>query len=186
MKYMLTALLLLAGCTPREFTQDHQSEADAAVATSYAHFANQPPTPKPEPEPDPNPYFDDTAGYLETYNRSRDKRRPMLVIVGANWCPACVALHRDIPKYQQQGMFGEAENGVEIEVVFVDADTQKSQVDAIRAVTKPRRFALPYVALFWLENGQKRHEDRVGYLTRDAIRSLLQRIPKTPTPKENQ
>ncbi len=57
--------------------------------------------------------------YAEAFQQSTKSGRPLVVILGADWCPACVKLKNNImPQVAQQGGL----NGVELAYVDVDRE----------------------------------------------------------------
>ena len=57
------------------------------------------------------------ATYSEAYHASQESGRPLVVLVGADWCPHCVRLKNDIiPVVRKRGDLDH------VEFVVLDAD----------------------------------------------------------------
>ncbi len=65
-----------------------------------------------------------TDGYAEAHQAVTQTGRPMLVVVGADWCPACQALEKTvIPQVRQRGLL----RRVAFAIVNLDHDRELGQ-----------------------------------------------------------
>jgi len=57
--------------------------------------------------------------YSEAYQKSLDTGRPLVVLLGAEWCPACLVMkHTTIPQISKDGALNS------VEFVYIDVDRQ--------------------------------------------------------------
>lgn len=60
-------------------------------------------------------------GYTEAYHKTKDTGKPLVVLVGADWCPGCVLMkNRIMPQLEKKGGL----KNVEIAYVNTDQDTR--------------------------------------------------------------
>lgn len=72
--------------------------------------------------------------YAEAYHESTTKGRPLVVMLGAEWCPACVKLKNSImPQVAKQGALA----GVELAYVDVDKEPQLAK-QLVRGASIPQ------------------------------------------------
>ena len=66
------------------------------------------------------------ANYEDAYQDSMDSGKPLLVLVTADWCPACVQLkHNVLPKLQSNGALAD------VHFAVVDADAEADLADSL-------------------------------------------------------
>jgi len=60
------------------------------------------------------------ASFEQAYHRAKDTKRPLIVVIGATWCPSCVQLKDAVfPTLQERGDFDK------VELTLIDIDRQK-------------------------------------------------------------
>ena len=87
------------------------------------------------------------SSYSEAYHASMESGRPLLVLVGAEWCPACVQMKSSIiPALERRGLLAQ------VHFTYVDFDTQRGTVNKLTNTT-----FIPQLLLFKkTENGWRR------------------------------
>jgi thioredoxin-like negative regulator of GroEL len=100
--------------------------------------------------------------YAEAYHSAIQQHRPLLVLVGAKWCPPCQAMERDVPAWRRQGVL----KGVVLGLLDLDAEPALG-----RALTDGG--ALPQVILYeepWRVGPWRR---AIGYRTVEQVRTFV-------------
>ena len=121
-----------------------------------------------------------TDDYSQAYRRSVETGRPLVVLIGAKWCPACVEMKNNIlPKVAKTGGL----DGVEF--AYVDADRQPKIASQLsRAQAIPQLIRLDRTKDGWKD------QVLVGAQSPDKIRKFLRTdtaSPKRPAvAKQNQ
>ena len=104
-----------------------------------------------------------TDDYSQAYRQSVETGRPLVVLIGAKWCPACLEMKNNIlPKVQKTGGF----DGVEF--AYVDADRQpKIAAKLSRAQVIPQLIRLDKTSEGW------KSQVLVGARSPDEIRRFV-------------
>ena len=66
----------------------------------------------------------ETESYADAYRKTAETGQPLVVLVGAEWCPACVDMKRTVvPRLRQQGLL----QRVAFALVDIDRDRELGQ-----------------------------------------------------------
>lgn len=105
--------------------------------------------------------------YTLAYKKSVSEQKPLMVVVGADWCPACNVLKETTIKSMEAS--GELD-GVSVAVVDRDAEPELA-----RELMKGEQM-IPQIIMF-SKNGSGKWERRklTGYQPAQPIRSLIRR-----------
>jgi thioredoxin-like negative regulator of GroEL len=86
------------------------SSLAATLILQAAFLTSAPLTPAPS---------NSSLNYREAYAEAQDSKRPLMIVIGADWCQACVDLkNTTIPQMQKQGKL----DGVVLTFVDIDQD----------------------------------------------------------------
>jgi thioredoxin-like negative regulator of GroEL len=104
--------------------------------------------------------------YAEAYRDSVSKQKPLLVVVGAPWCPACNSLKDStiLPMAET----GELD-GVSLAMINRDEDPELAQ-----KLTGGEPL-IPQIILYTPEQGKWKRQKLMGFQSKQPIRSLLRR-----------
>lgn len=87
--------------------------------------------------------------YSKAYHAALDQSKPMVVLVGTDWCPACVTMKQSImPEAERQGVFKDAS----FTVVDADRDPQLAQ-QMMRGGSIPQVIVYTPTAEGWVREG---------------------------------
>ena len=104
--------------------------------------------------------------YAKAYTESVAKKKPLLVVVGAPWCPACQVLKESTLKPM-------AKTGELDDVSFVVVNRDENP--ALAAKLTQGEKTIPQIILYTRgENGWQRRKLR-GFQSKQPIRSLIQK-----------
>jgi thioredoxin-like negative regulator of GroEL len=104
--------------------------------------------------------------YAQAYEQSIKQQKPLMVVVGAPWCPACNVLKDSTLRPMAQT--GELD-AVSLVVVNRDEDPELAQ-----QLTKGEQ-SIPQIILFTPDNGQWQRRKLLGFQSKQPIRSLIRR-----------
>jgi thioredoxin-like negative regulator of GroEL len=106
---------------------------------------------------------------------ARAKQRPLLVLVGAGWCPGCQTMKsRVLPSLAKRGGL----RGVSYTIVDYDADTETAQ-------QLMRGGSIPQLIVFCqLPDGKWHREQITGETSEAEVQSLIDRAVKAQKPVE--
>ncbi|TWU06345.1 thioredoxin family protein [Stieleria varia] len=105
--------------------------------------------------------------YATAYKESVAQDKPLLVVVGAPWCPACNALKQTT--IQPMAQTGELDN---VSVVLLDRDTEPALVNQL---TKGEKM-LPQIIMFTKSSAGKWERQRLmGYQPKQPVRNLIRK-----------
>jgi len=105
-----------------------------------------------------------SQSYEQAYAKSAESGRPLLVMIGAPWCPACVTMKQTtIPAMQKAGDF----EGVELTII--DAGQNEELASQLMKVT-----SIPQLILFE-HNGQGgwKRSQLIGSQPTSRIKTML-------------
>lgn len=105
--------------------------------------------------------------YTLAYQQSLEQKKPLMVVVGADWCPACEALKNStIREMEQNGELSE----VSVAIVDRDAEPELAQ----RLMKGENR--IPQIIVF-SKDDQGRWQSRklTGFQSAQPVRSLIRR-----------
>ena len=104
--------------------------------------------------------------YAQAYTESLEEKKPLLVVVGAPWCPACRVLKESTLKPM-------AKTGELDDVSFVVINRDENP--ALAAKLTQGEKTIPQIILYTpAEDGWKRRKLR-GFQSKQPIRSLIQK-----------
>jgi thioredoxin-like negative regulator of GroEL len=106
--------------------------------------------------------------YAQAYAQSVAQNKPLMVVVGAPWCPACNVLKDSTLK--QMAQTGELD---EVSLVVVNRDEQP---ELARKLTKGEQM-IPQIILYTHDedNGNWQRRKLLGFQSKQPIRSLIRR-----------
>jgi len=106
--------------------------------------------------------------YTLAYKRSVQEDKPLMVVVGAEWCPACKVLKKTTIANME--MAGELDD---VSLAVVDRDTEPELAKKLMADEK----MIPQIIVFSkTEDGRWNRERLTGYQPVQPIRSLIRRV----------
>jgi len=102
--------------------------------------------------------------YSNAYHASLDSGKPLVVLVGADWCPACVTMKQQtIPTLEANGAF----EGVEFSTINLDNNRPLAK-KLMRGGTIPQLILFEKTATGW------RRQQLTGLQTQATIKGMLQ------------
>ncbi len=104
--------------------------------------------------------------YAEAYRESVRQEKPLMVVVGAPWCPACNVLKESTIKPM-------AQNG-ELDSVSVALINRDEDPELVKALTKGEKM-LPQIIVFTKDDGQWKRRKLMGYQPKKPVRSLIRK-----------
>ena len=104
--------------------------------------------------------------YAEAYQQSINQEKPLMVVIGAPWCPACNVLKETTIKPM-------AQNG-ELDSVSVAVINRDDDPDLVKALTNGEKM-LPQIIVFTKDQGQWKRRKLMGYQPKKPVRSLIKR-----------
>jgi len=105
--------------------------------------------------------------YTLAYKRSVEEQKPLMVVVGADWCPACNALKNTTMRSLEQS--GELAN---VSVAMVDRDAEP---ELARKLMKGEGMIPQIIVYSKNESGRWQSKKLTGFQSTQPIRSLLRR-----------
>jgi len=106
--------------------------------------------------------------YTLAYKRSVEEDKPLMVVVGAEWCPACNVLKKTTIANME--MTGELDD---VSLAVVDRDAEPELAKRLMADEK----MIPQIIVFSkTDDGRWSRERLTGYQPAQPIRSLLRRV----------
>ena len=108
----------------------------------------------------------DSGSYSEAFNQAKSQKQPLLVLVGATWCPACRTMEQQVlPRLNRQGRL----SGVS----FAKVDTDQ-QPELARQLM--RGSAIPQLIVFSQRpDGTWYREQLTGSTSEASVLSLIER-----------
>ncbi|TWU20196.1 Thioredoxin [Novipirellula galeiformis] len=105
--------------------------------------------------------------YASVYKQSIEENKPLMVIVSADWCPACQVLKNSTLK--QMAQTGEL-NDVCVAVINKDLEPE-----LVQQLTKGENL-LPQIIMFTKsESGQWNRRRLIGFQPKQPVRSLIRK-----------
>lgn len=102
--------------------------------------------------------------YSFAFRQSIETQQPLVVIVGAQWCPACRKLENEvIPQIKEMGLL----KRISLAIVDYDAETKIAQ-------QLTRGGPIPQVLVFWKQDNVWKSDRLVGYPSQKAVLSFVQ------------
>ena len=107
-----------------------------------------------------------TQDYATAYETSISEHKPLMVVVGAPWCPACRVLKESTIK--PMAYSGQLDD---VSLAIID---KEASPDLVEELTEGEKL-LPQILVFTNEDGQWKRRKLPGYQTREGVRSLIDR-----------
>ncbi|QDT06778.1 Thioredoxin [Rubripirellula lacrimiformis] len=104
--------------------------------------------------------------YADAYQASVEQQKPLMVVVGAPWCPACNVLKDTTIK--QMAEMGELDS-VSLAVINKDEDPE-----LVKQLTAGDQL-LPQIIVFTQDNGRWKRRKLLGYQPKQPVRSLIRK-----------
>ena len=106
--------------------------------------------------------------YASAYKESVAQDKPLMVVVGAPWCPACNALKQTT--IQPMAQTGELDN---VSLVLLNRDNDPALV---KQLTKGEKM-LPQIIVYRRTNAGKWERERLmGYQPKQPVRNLIKKV----------
>ena len=103
--------------------------------------------------------------YSQAYRQMQSDGQPLLILVGADWCPGCVTMKRSVmPRLESAGKLG----GVHFATVDVDADSDLAE-QLMRGGTIPQLIVYSKTASGW------HREQFTGAVHESSVEALIRR-----------
>ncbi len=102
--------------------------------------------------------------YAEAYEASVEEHKPLMVVVGAPWCPACNVLKETTIK--QMATTGELDS---VSLAVINKDDDPELVEQLTGDDK----MLPQIIVFTQENGSWKRRKLLGFQPKQPVRSLI-------------
>ena len=104
--------------------------------------------------------------YAEAYRNSVSQQKPLLVVVGAPWCPACNTLKEStiLPMAET----GELD-GVSLAIINKDEDPELA-----KELTDGEQM-IPQIILYTPDQGRWKRQSLTGFQSKQPIRNLIRR-----------
>lgn len=107
----------------------------------------------------------DAHSYSQAYREMKSDGQPLLILVGADWCPGCVTMKRSVmPRLESAGKLG----GVHFAIVDVDADSGLAE-QLMRGGTIPQLIVYSKTADGW------HREQFTGAVHESSVEALIRR-----------
>lgn len=104
--------------------------------------------------------------YAEAYEHSVSERKPLMVVVGAPWCPACNVLKETTIRSMAQT--GELD-GVSLAVINRDDDPELA-----KKLTEGEQM-LPQIIVYTQDKGSWKRRKLLGFQPKQPIRTLIRK-----------
>lgn len=108
-----------------------------------------------------------TTDYAAAYKEAMSAKKPLMVVVGAKWCPACNVLKSST--IQPMLTTGDLDDVV---VALIDKDVQP---ELAQQLTKGEQLIPQIIVFNQTESGRWERRKLVGYQPRQPIRNLIRR-----------
>jgi thioredoxin-like negative regulator of GroEL len=115
-----------------------------------------------------NSHMNSSRNYASAYRAAQDRNLPLVVVVGAEWCPACVNLKRTTIASMEAS--GELQ---EVSLAVIDQD---SEPELARMIKKGEM--IPQIVVFSKTDQGWRRTQLTGFQAIEPLRSLI-RTAKT-------
>jgi thioredoxin-like negative regulator of GroEL len=107
--------------------------------------------------------------YADAYAQSVEQQKPLMVVVGAPWCPACNVLKETT--IRSMAKTGELDD-VSLAVINRDDDPELA-----KQLTEGEQM-LPQIILYSNDNGRWHRRKLLGFQPKQPVRSLIRRALK--------
>jgi thiol:disulfide interchange protein len=108
-----------------------------------------------------------TAPYSEARKEAMETGKPLFVIVGADWCPACQTMKNDvIPKMQRRGEFPD--------VAYATVNWDRENKLAVWFQKQAKTDLIPVLCFYWKVDGGWKSRYHVGSMEAKKLQEFLQ------------
>lgn len=104
--------------------------------------------------------------YADAYKESLAQHKPLMVVVGAPWCPACNVLKETTIK--QMAQTGELDS---VSLTVINRDEEPELVNELTRGEK----MLPQIIVFTNDRGRWKRDQLMGFQPKKPVRSLIRR-----------
>ncbi|KAA1262332.1 Thioredoxin [Rubripirellula obstinata] len=104
--------------------------------------------------------------YADAYQQSVDQEKPLMVVVGAPWCPACNVLKETTIK--QMAQTGELDS---VSLAVINRDEEP---ELVKQLTEGEKM-LPQIIVFTKDHGSWKRRRLMGFQPKQPVRSLIKR-----------
>lgn len=104
--------------------------------------------------------------YADAYKESLEQHKPLMVVVGAPWCPACKVLKETTIK--QMAQTGELDS---VSLTVINRDEEPELVNELTRGEK----MLPQIIVFTNDRGRWKRDQLMGFQPKKPVRSLIKR-----------
>jgi thioredoxin-like negative regulator of GroEL len=104
--------------------------------------------------------------YADAYQQSVDQEKPLMVVVGAPWCPACKVLKETTIK--QMAQTGELDS---VSLAVINRDEEP---ELVKQLTEGEKM-LPQIIVFTKDHGSWKRLRLKGFQPKKPVRSLIRR-----------
>ena len=104
--------------------------------------------------------------YADAYQQSVDQEKPLMVVVGAPWCPACNVLKEQTIKQM-------AQTG-ELDAVSLAVINKDEEPELVKQLTEGEKM-LPQIIVFTKDEGRWKRRRLMGFQPKKPVRSLIRR-----------
>ncbi len=104
--------------------------------------------------------------YAEAYAESVNQHKPLMVVVGAPWCPACNVLKDTTIRSMAET--GELD---EVSLAVINKDDDPELADKLTEGEK----MLPQIILYTQDNGRWKRRRLLGFQPKQPVRTLIRR-----------
>lgn len=115
---------------------------------------------------------DGAADYATAYRQTMADGKPLVVLVGADWCPGCRTMKYSVlPGMQARGQF----HGVHL--AYVSVDHQRELADRLMSGG-----TIPQLIVFSRRNGKWHREQLIGAVDAEAVQAMIGRATDASRP----
>jgi len=109
------------------------------------------------------------SGYEKAFQEAQTRKQPLIVLVGATWCPGCQTMKQTV--MPQMSRRGDLKN---VSYATVDADAEPELAGSLM-----RGGAIPQLIVFHQQGGKWQREQIVGATSEEKVRQLVARAIAT-------
>jgi len=112
--------------------------------------------------------------YADALEKAQKEKKPLVVLIGAKWCPGCVAMKREtIEPMKKDDSFKE------VVFVAVDVDDEPDLVQELYIVdekTKTRIRNIPQIMIFSMKKEDEKKYGLIGKQSKNRVLELLKKL----------
>jgi thiol-disulfide isomerase/thioredoxin len=101
--------------------------------------------------------------YADAHKESHEQNKPLLILIGTDWCPGCVVMKdQTIPAMQAKGMLKD--------VAYAHVDADKEYDLAVKLLDGT---SIPQLLIYYKVNNVWKHKNLIGPKSEREIREFL-------------